>query len=165
MSVPHKTCRACGEVKPLDAFYRNKAMKDGHEARCKTCRNVYLVAYQKANPDKVKVWREINYERHKEKRVATATRWRINNPGRAKVNHHRSRIAWRGDDHVTVEQWNAVLEKYGGKCLRCGTTEKIVIDHVVPLSMGGLNEVHNIQPLCKSCNLKKRGQTTDYRPA
>jgi len=33
----HKTCTTCGEVKPLDHFYRNKEGQFGHQARCKVC--------------------------------------------------------------------------------------------------------------------------------
>ena len=33
-----KRCSKCGETKPLDAFHRNKATKDGYEFWCKKCR-------------------------------------------------------------------------------------------------------------------------------
>lgn len=32
-----KTCRTCGERKPLDAFFRNKPMPDGRVNHCKNC--------------------------------------------------------------------------------------------------------------------------------
>lgn len=32
-----KVCKGCGEVKPLDEFYRHKAMRDGHLNKCRTC--------------------------------------------------------------------------------------------------------------------------------
>lgn len=57
----------------------------------------------------------------------------------------------------------AVFELYGNKCLCCGTEEKITIDHVVPVKKGGVNELSNMQPLCKSCNSRKSTSTTDYR--
>jgi protein-arginine kinase activator protein McsA len=36
-----KTCRKCGETKPLSEFYKNKESKDGHLNICKTCKCVY----------------------------------------------------------------------------------------------------------------------------
>lgn len=56
-----------------------------------------------------------------------------------------------------------VFEKYGRKCLCCGATKNLSIDHVVPLSKGGVNDISNYQPLCKSCNSKKGTRKTDYR--
>jgi len=40
-----KRCIGCGQEKPLDAFHKHKAWKDGKDARCKECRN----AMQRAN--------------------------------------------------------------------------------------------------------------------
>lgn len=32
-----KTCRLCGEDKPLEQYHRNRIRKDGHGDRCKSC--------------------------------------------------------------------------------------------------------------------------------
>ncbi|MBN2060726.1 MAG: hypothetical protein JW882_09960 [Deltaproteobacteria bacterium] len=34
-----KVCKKCGLEKPIDAFHVNNALKDGHENRCKDCKN------------------------------------------------------------------------------------------------------------------------------
>lgn len=65
---------------------------------------------------------------------------------------------------VTDDEWKAILDKYGHRCLCCGRTDlKLTMDHVVPLNLGGLHAKENIQPLCKSCNSKKRMKCTDFR--
>jgi 5-methylcytosine-specific restriction endonuclease McrA len=66
-------------------------------------------------------------------------------------------------EHFTTEEWLALLELYGGRCLRCGTRERISVDHVVPLSLGGGNSIDNIQPLCEMCNSLKSDTVADYR--
>jgi len=68
-------------------------------------------------------------------------------------------------EHFTAEEWLALVEFYGGKCLRCGSRESITVDHVIPLSLGGSNCIDNLQPLCEGCNLDKGQDTTDYRQA
>ena len=69
-------------------------------------------------------------------------------------------------EHFTLEEWLALLEFYGHRCLRCGSREGIItVDHVIPLSLGGANTIDNIQPLCEGCNLLKGQGTTDYRPS
>ena len=66
-------------------------------------------------------------------------------------------------EHFTPEEWLALVEFYGGRCLRCGSREQITVDHVVPLSLGGSNAISNIQPLCEACNGLKGATVADYR--
>lgn len=53
------------------------------------------------------------------------------------------------------EAWSKKLEAFDGKCAKCGTDERIEIDHIKPLCLGGTNHIDNLQPLCKSCNSRK----------
>lgn len=72
----------------------------------------------------------------------------------------RERIAGKG---WTKQEWRAHLDVYGNKCLRCGSVDGLVPDHVVPLWRGGAHELHNIQPLCHLCNFRKGLKIIDYR--
>lgn len=45
-----KTCKDCGEVKPIEEFHNDKVRRDGHSIRCKTCANIKLAIYQKRTP-------------------------------------------------------------------------------------------------------------------
>ena len=44
-------------------------------------------------------------------------------------------------------------------CEKILKKEEVTMDHVVPLSRGGLSSKGNIVPSCKPCNTKKRDQT------
>lgn len=46
----------------------------------------------------------------------------------------------------------AIHQRDGGACLHCGSKEFLVIDHIVPQSLGGTTEPENLQLLCRSCN-------------
>jgi 5-methylcytosine-specific restriction endonuclease McrA len=61
------------------------------------------------------------------------------------------------------EQWGALLAEYGNRCLLCGSEEKVVPDHVIPLVRGGAHRLDNIQPLCWKCNFRKGTKIADYR--
>lgn len=50
---------------------------------------------------------------------------------------------------------DAVFERDGQKCLRCGSTRQLQADHIFPESKGGETTFENLQTLCKTCNLKK----------
>lgn len=58
---------------------------------------------------------------------------------------------------------NAIMDRDGRACLKCGATESLSIDHVVPLAKGGDNSPSNLQTLCKRCNSGKGDTTTDHR--
>lgn len=49
------------------------------------------------------------------------------------------------------------------KCLRCGSVNKLTIDHIIPITKGGVNKLSNLQALCKSCNSIKSNNYKDYR--
>ncbi len=42
-----------------------------------------------------------------------------------------------------------------GKCAKCGTTERLTIDHIHPVSRGGSDDRGNLQALCLTCNIRK----------
>ena len=59
-----------------------------------------------------------------------------------------------------------VMRRDGERCVRCGFFGKevrLTLDHVVPLSLGGNNELFNLQLLCDSCNQLKGSGIADYR--
>jgi 5-methylcytosine-specific restriction endonuclease McrA len=41
------------------------------------------------------------------------------------------------------------------KCSICSSKKDLVTDHIIPLSLGGDNNLLNLQALCKECNFKK----------
>lgn len=52
-----------------------------------------------------------------------------------------------------------VMERDDYRCQMCGRTVedgvKLHIDHIVPVSKGGTNDMNNLQVLCHKCNLAK----------
>ncbi len=59
----------------------------------------------------------------------------------------RSRIP----ESVRIEVWR----RDGGKCVRCGSRERLEYDHIIPVSKGGSDTARNIELLCEKCNREK----------
>lgn len=59
---------------------------------------------------------------------------------------------------VPAEIRAAVLIRDKSTCLLCGRKAPMVIievDHIIPVSRGGTNDMTNLQSLCKLCNVGK----------
>ncbi len=53
---------------------------------------------------------------------------------------------------------NAIYARDGLKCRECGAEpgpDLLQLDHIVPVSAGGQNELRNLRVLCRDCNLRK----------
>lgn len=48
-----------------------------------------------------------------------------------------------------------IFNRDGRKCVKCGSTKKLTLDHIIPVAKGGEDNENNIQILCKSCNSSK----------
>ena len=76
-------------------------------------------------------------------------------PGRAAAAANRRkkvRGSYKGDDirHLYIVQ--------KGRCVKCARHLGITgyhVDHIIPISKGGLNVAWNLQLLCPRCNLRK----------
>lgn len=48
-----------------------------------------------------------------------------------------------------------IVERAGGKCELCGSGRHVEADHIVPVLMGGTNDLNNGQALCRRCHKGK----------
>ena len=53
--------------------------------------------------------------------------------------------------HVKREVWR----RDQGKCVECGSQNRLEYDHIIPVSKGGSNTARNVQLLCEQCNRSK----------
>jgi 5-methylcytosine-specific restriction endonuclease McrA len=175
-----KTCKGCQETKPLTDFYPQGKTFD---SRCKPCRLAVEREKRSADPEKYRAWsrywwrrnldkaREIqraSYRQNRDYYAAKNAEWIRNNPeaNRARRARYRARKAAAPGAGVTVAEWRALVEAYGGYCLCCLRNDlPLEADHVIPLALGGYHQIDNIQPLCRSCNASKADRVgqLDYR--
>ena len=74
---------------------------------------------------------------------------------------------WRDLAHFKRHVWSkrnvdAAYERDGKACRYCGRTDaRLSIDHVVPRSKGGSDELENLVVACTPCNSRKSCRTPD----
>ncbi len=65
---------------------------------------------------------------------------------------------------VDVRLWkriaSQIFSRDGYKCAYCGITGgKLEVDHVVPISKGGSNDLSNLTTACQKCNRQKKDKS------
>jgi MFS superfamily sulfate permease-like transporter len=61
----------------------------------------------------------------------------------------------RTREAISYEVQQFVWRRDNGRCVKCGSQEKLEYDHIIPISKGGSNTARNIQLLCERCNRSK----------
>ena len=118
----------------------------------------YSADWIKENPYSRRKAAQKWYEKNAERQVERALKWQRDNPEKSRANV-RNRNALRKSAHGkhTAAEVLAMLEKQKWKCVGCGASIKTKrhIDHIIPLSRGGRNDISNLQGLCVRCNCSK----------
>lgn len=55
-SEMNKNCFKCGELKPMDSFYKHEAMADGHLNKCKECTKKDVRTHRGLNAESVRAY-------------------------------------------------------------------------------------------------------------
>lgn len=78
--------------------------------------------------------------------------------GKAKKrrDYARRKAAIVADRPVTAEDWLEICKQHKNRCYYCKKRKVLTLDHVIPISKGGLHVKENIVPACRSCNSKKK---------
>lgn len=106
-------------------------------------------------------------ERLKEKcRVKNRQAYHSDSARRSKMlmnsKRHRARRAGAKIHTLTSEQWLWLKDIYGHRCAYCGKqSERLTMDHIVPVSKGGNHALSNLVPACPHCNSTKNARTPD----
>ena len=178
-----KRCSSCKVEKPLDAFHKRKASRDGLAYRCKQCSNATSSKWALENPDRVreikaksleKCGRTYTEEQLENRRRAAQKRrqddpekhrkqdaeYRQNNPDKVKSARQKRRaFESKAVGTCTAEQLRARFDYYDNRCAYCGCGGPMEADHQIPLSRGGTNWPANMVPACRSCNASKGSKT------
>lgn len=135
---PRKYCnRSCAR----EATVRSGAWTSNPDVEA---RREYFRAYRARNVEKLN--------------AASAKRARQNRPYRNFIQQMR-----RASGTLTFEEWSEIVEA-AQCCAHCGTSERLEVDHIVPVALGGKTERGNLQVLCRLCNASKGAREKPLLP-
>jgi Recombination endonuclease VII len=120
-----KRCTACGELKPLEEFYRAAGMRDGHRNDCKVCNLAAKHDRHAANPEpareRAKRWARENPERYQR---------RMEEYARSGKKAEKDRASYiKRTFGLTPAEYDALFAAQDGLCAICGTRAAVHIDH------------------------------------
>lgn len=89
VAVPQtKLCKVCGDMKPLEDFYRHPDCADGRAHLCKECHKTRMTVRRKTNPEVQAYDRERAKLPHRREKAREITaRWRSDNPNGYKAHN------------------------------------------------------------------------------
>jgi 5-methylcytosine-specific restriction endonuclease McrA len=174
-------CKSCVLAK-LKVNYQNKRQEKlskraeyykAHAEKSKT----YSKEWRIANPDKTRQYHQeyatANVEKERIRHREKSKRERLNNPEKVKErgrkwsqanpekvakNNHNRRVMTTGSAAFLILE-KEIKHVLRTPCAKCGSLDKLSLDHVIPLARGGRHSIGNLQSLCKPCNSSKGKKT------
>jgi len=65
---------------------------------------------------------------------------------------------------IRPDNWNQIrdiiLQRDDFKCVKCNK-QGLEIDHIIPVALGGTNEISNLQTLCSRCHREKTNKDVE----
>lgn len=179
-----KECTKCHRILSTTEFYTDKNTKDSLTYTCKTCRRQYSKQYYHSDAGRAQraMYRKSGREAKAQakyrrtdksrerwrryyrsaKRKATRRKYEESTRGKAvrRSIEQRYRAKRKGlakdDNPITADIWEAIKVRHGSCCIYCGKkSQRLTMDHIIPLARGGLHIPENIVPACHSCNSQK----------
>lgn len=150
ISVAVKKCSRCNKELPASFFFGRSDSRDKLATHCKACERMRFLPWYEENRDRVRL---------------ASLEWASKNPDAARAarqmtrQRRRVREARLSEERITSSAWRKVLEHFNFRCGYCLGNYKqcgrLTVEHMLPISRGGDNNIENLIPACRRCNGEK----------
>lgn len=153
-----KTCTKCNETKAVSEFYKAKSNKDGFENKCKACKSISGKKERFKSKDRKNHMSRLHYSANRELKQAQGKVWNAANADRKAAivgkNVRKQIVSATYDINLCIPFYEMARR------LTEETGIKHEVDHIKPVSAGGLHCQTNLQVLTKIENMKKGSKWT-----
>lgn len=188
--MEEKVCTICNKLQSIENYsknWNNKYLKYYIKSECKSCHSKKQLDTYYTNSKKFNIKSKEYYHKNRDILKQKQLEYRNNNKEKIKLQQanwsktergifllknkkYKRRINKLGANLVgshTQQEWDDLIIRLEFKCVRClkiFPKNKLTKDHIIPLFdiKNTSNSIHNIQPLCRSCNSIKNNKTINY---
>jgi len=145
----HHICYNCGWDDSIQSHERLKqSFSKPPKEQCVQCSSVlyhHICPYCNWDNDRdLTAIQRLNEKKYKPHIINETPGWGSNPKKKKKT---------KGDKWRNKRQ--KVYDRDGNECVKCGSTDNLTLDHIIPLSKRGTNGYKKLQTMCYSCNTKK----------
>jgi 5-methylcytosine-specific restriction endonuclease McrA len=161
-----KNCSQCKQQKPFAEFSPDKRTTTGRQSKCKVCmaKNRRIKHFE--NPEHHRRLVAESVQRNYQKKLNSNHNYRLNNPekvafwkqkdrqiNKSRVNADNAMRRAKINTAITpeVKQIYALRDFY----IAMSLGDKFHVDHVIPITKGGLHTIENLKVIPAICNLRK----------
>lgn len=160
-------CRTCVKEYSRQHYQNNPDKVKEHKRKWKKNNpdNVkeHKNKWAKSNPDKVRGSRRKWAKNNPEKIKEIHSQWAKKNPEKIRAIKVRRRARKTGTYcSPTDAQDRRRIKEEQPVCIKCGSTDRLAIDHKLPVVWGGASCYMNYQVLCIRCNSSKGIKYADW---
>ena len=191
-NIDPKQCIKCGIIKPLSdyALEKNSHGNMRYRNECRECKRARTKQFFIDNPEKYRKYKDTRNEKIRttpeirRKITESNRRWKETGNNRDRLNEAARKRYWNNPDETGIRYQGQkeikserslaryernkkkCVDKLGGKCVACGSTELLQFDHINPLEKSftitsGFHrkdldeELAKCQLLCWDCHMEK----------
>ena len=151
------------EMERRNAWLNKDGVREGLYARNRA-RNRKRYKEDSEYRERVLEKSRISHINNPERLKESGARWRANNPDKVRMKNHKRRehreITQGRNKDVNI---SFLFKRNLGFCPYCSSElfSGYHLDHIIPVSLGGGNDMDNLQCICARCNLRKGAKHPD----